>query len=341
MSASKTEIHIINYLSGNASPEETAKLKSWLKESPSNQEEFDRLEKVWNASLNLRKDKDADVDKAWADFKNLTQSGTQKPFVQKSNFVWLRVAAAVTLFLVMGIVAKVYFAEPANVSSPVISSNTSTIINTQPATTPDVTAVPSDSTDFKKPAKYKVKPSKKSIATEADNNNTAMVIITAEDSAKIFMLPDNSIVYLNANSKIEYPQNFNKTNRRLSLIGEAYFDIKKDSGQFVVACENTITRGKGTSFNIKSRPEDKEVEVIVASGKVEFSGIGYKDFKKLVIGAGETGRYIKEKNTVLKSSFQRKNYKWWQLNGFRERIKRFFEKIMGKSSDKKSISPSK
>lgn len=168
-----------------------------------------------------------------------------------------------------------------------------------------------------------------------------MVTVTAEDSAKIFMLPDNSIVYLNANSKIEYPQNFNKTNRRLSLVGEAYFDIKKDSGQFVVACENTITRGKGTSFNIKSRPDDKEVEVIVASGKVEFSGIGYKDFKKLVIGAGETGRYIKEKNTVLKSSFQRKNYKWWQLNGFRERIKRFFEKIMGKNSDKKNINPSK
>lgn len=341
MSANKTEIRIINYLSGNATPEETAKLKSWLKESPSNQEEFDRLEKVWNVSLNLKKDKDADVDKAWADFKDLTRTGTQKTLSQKNNYGWLRIAAAVTLFLVMGIVAKIYFAEPENTFSTGISSNTQPAVNPQPAITTDVTTVANDSADFKKPAKNRVKSSKKLITPEAENNNTAMVTITAEDSAKIFMLPDNSIVYLNANSKIEYPHNFNKTNRRLSLIGEAYFDIRKDSGQFVVACENTITRGKGTSFNIKSRPEDKEVEVIVASGKVEFSGIGYKDFKKLVIGAGETGKYIKEKNTVVKSSFQRNNYKWWQLNGFRERIKRFFEKIMGKSSDKKSISPAK
>lgn len=340
MSLSKKEILITKYLSGNTTSEEDRDLMNWLNENPANQEEFDRTEKVWGAAARLKRDASADVDKAWSDFKTITESGTKKAGEKKSTFIWLRVAAAVALFAVMGIVVKVYFTQP-NTNPSQSLSVVSHQEQNQPQTviTPDLTPEPSPAEASNQPVRSKLKKTKEIQQPRA--NTIAMVTVMAGDSGKVFMLPDNSIVYLNANGKIEYPENFNKTNRRLSLVGEAYFDIKKDSGLFVVACENTITRGKGTSFNIKSRPEDKEVEVIVASGKVEFSGIGSKDYKKLVIGAGETGRYVKEKNTLMKSSFQRKNYKWWQLNGFKERIKRFFDKIFGKSSAAKNTDSSK
>ncbi len=340
MSLSKKEILITKHLSGNTTSEEDRDLMNWLNENPANQEEFDRAEKVWRAAAHLKRDTSADVDKAWADFKTITESGAPKAIKQKTTYTWLRVAAAVTLFAVIGVVAKVYFTQPSTTTSKELSVVSNPEQNqAQTVSTPDLSPEPV----LQEPGKQVVKPKVKKTqeAPQPHTNSTAMVTVMAGDSGKVFMLPDNSIVYLNANGKIEYPENFNKTNRRLSLVGEAYFDIKKDSGLFVVACENTITRGKGTSFNIKGRSEDKEVEVIVASGKVEFSGIGSKDYKKLVIGAGETGRYIKEKNTLMKSSFQRKNYKWWQLNGFKERIKRFFDKIFGKSSTSKNAGSSK
>lgn len=332
------EILIGKYLSGNASPQEIEKLLSWLDENPSHKSEFDEAEKLWKLSLNLKKDNESDVDLAWDDFKLLAESQT-KIATTKTSYMWLRVAAAVALFVVMGLVVRVFFTDNST-TSPAILSNAAEP-NPAPVTvnTQDLTPVASSTVGAQQPVKLKTKQTKK--RSMVNINTIAMVTISTEDSAKIFLLPDNSIVYLNANSKLEYPENFNKTNRRVSLVGEAYFEIKKDSGQFVVACENTIIRGKSTSFNVKSRPTDKEVEVIVASGQAEFSGIGYKDFKKLVINPGESGIYKKENSHITKSKHHRKNYKWWQKKSFREKIKRFFDNLLGRNSAKGTINPGK
>jgi transmembrane sensor len=332
------EILIGKYLSGNASPEETKKLMNWIKEDPSNQVEFEQAEKFWNLSLNLKKEKDADVENAWSEFKSLAEAQPEI-HVRKTSYKWWRVAAAIALFMVMGIVVKLFYTQPAPVSSlagrhiskaPVVPATVSTpdMSPVNLDTLPEVTVV---KTQAKRP-KQRVFPVEKSIA---------MITISTDDSAKIFLLPDNSIVYLNANSKLEYPENFNKTNRRVSLTGEAYFEVKKDSGQFVVACENTIIRGKATSFNVKSHAADKEVEVIVAGGKVEFSGIGYKDFKKLVLNAGESGVYNKSKSAITKIKHVRKNHKWWQKKSLRAKIREFFDKVLGKKNSNKSINPGK
>jgi len=323
------EILIAKYLSGNASAQEIKKLEDWLKLDPSNQAEFDRSEKFWNLSSHLKKDKDADADAAWNEFKSLTEAQPQL-VIRKINYGWLKVAAAVMLFIVTGVIIKLFFAHPSHIiTSPAISVIAEPT-SSEPVSvgTPDMNPVTVDSINIPTPAKPAARPSKG--FTMPAVSQIAMVTVTAGDSAEIFQLPDNSIVYLNANSKLEYPQNFNKTNRRVSLVGEAYFDVKKDSGQFVVACENTIIRGKATTFNVKSHPGDKEVEVIVASGMVEFSGIGYKDFKKLVLTTGQGGYYDKAKSEIIKSKHVRKNYKWWQKKSLRARIKDFFDKLLGK-----------
>lgn len=322
------ETLIGKYLSGNANSEDTKRLMDWLKQNPSNQEEFERIEKFWNASLNLKKEEDADVEMAWNQFKSLTQSQPEVKVV-KINYGWLKIAAAVTLFIVTGVVVKLFFAEPAQLApSSILSSVSAPAPEPVAVNTPDMNPVILDSISFDSPSKPLSKRSKSS-ALPMQMNST-MYIVSAGDSAQIFLLPDNSIVYLNANSKLEYPKTFNKTNRQVFLIGEAYFDVKKDSGQFIVACENTVIKGRATTFNVKSHSADKEVEVIVANGNVEFSGIGYKDFKKLTLTTGESGYYNKSKSLISKSSHQRKNYKWWQMNSLRAKIKDFFDKLLGK-----------
>ena len=323
------ETLIGKYLSGNTTPEETKKLTDWLSQNPSNQMEFNRIEKLWENSLRLKKDSDADVEKAWNEFKTLTKIQPEIR-VRKMNFGWLKVAASLALFIVTGVVVKLFFTSPSAVTP---SKSISVAVKPAPepiaVSTPDMSPLNLDSIEEPQlPSKPTSKRTKKSAFSF--NSAIAMITITAGDSAQIFQLPDNSIVYLNANSKLEYPQNFNKTNRRVSLLGEAYFDVKKDSGQFVVACENTIIRGKGTTFNVKSRTPDKEVEVIVASGSVEFSGIGYKDFKKLTLTTGESGYYNKTKSAISKSKHHRKNYKWWEKKSLRSKIKDFFDRLLGK-----------
>ncbi len=85
---------------------------------------------------------------------------------------------------------------------------------------------------------------------------------------KTILLPDESLVYLNVDSKLIYPEKFSDSNRIVELEGEAYFNVSHDASRpFKVVCKNTVTVVKGTEFNIKSRND--EVEIILTKGSVE------------------------------------------------------------------------
>ena len=82
-------------------------------------------------------------------------------------------------------------------------------------------------------------------------------------------LPDGSTVVLRANSTIDYPEHFNSKTREISLVGEAYFDIKHDSKKpFIIHTGKVKTTVLGTAFDIKAWPEQKNVIVSVTRGKV-------------------------------------------------------------------------
>jgi len=104
-------------------------------------------------------------------------------------------------------------------------------------------------------------------------NNIAkeeIAIVTQRGDKKEIDLPDGSKIFLNADSKLIYPSEFNDTIREVSLIGEAFFDIKKDVHKpFIVNTSSIKVRVLGTSFNIKSYAKDKKVETTLVTGKVE------------------------------------------------------------------------
>lgn len=321
---------IAKFLIGNANEKEKNELDKWLHSDHLNQLEFDRAKKIWETSLALKKDKRSDVDLAWSQFKTLAETQTNRK-VSTSRTTWMRIAAAVALFVVIGAISRIYFTENSNVT-PALLSNISTV--SQPESVAVITEVIEPDTFFVSNETASKKTVRKSMQREWKKNPGMITLITG-DSAKAFLLPDHSVVLLNANSKLEYLANYSASNRRVSLLGEAFFEVKKDSGQFVVACENTVIRGKEASFNLKSFSTDKEVEVIVAAGEVEFSGIGKKEFKKLTLKAGQSGIYEKQKDTFVKKDSQRKNYKWWKKS-LRASLKSFFDKLFGKNKKQNS-----
>jgi transmembrane sensor len=83
---------------------------------------------------------------------------------------------------------------------------------------------------------------------------------------KYLTLPDSSIVVLHGRSKITY--SFNGKERQLSLVGEAYFDIKHNTQKpFIIHTGSVITTVLGTAFNIKAYP-GQSITVSVTRGKV-------------------------------------------------------------------------
>jgi ferric-dicitrate binding protein FerR (iron transport regulator) len=337
MQENKEEILIVKFLSGNASPSEQEQLQQWLKQNPANQARFNASLQVWETSAALKKkNREVDVDQAWQEFRTIT-AAPQESRLRKRNYTWLKVAAAFALFVVTTAVIKV-FSTGSGPEVPVVAE----LPLPPPLPLEDVQdlredlpvpeAVMPDSLTEEAPEEMtpvrKNKPRRK--RSSPSMAERALVTVHTGDSAEIFQLPDQSIVYLNARSRLEYPRHFNKNSRYVFLVGEAYFEVPGDSGQFVVSCENTVVRGRKATFNVKSHASDRQVEVIVASGHVEFSGVGYKDVKKLVLNQGDSGLYDKQKSTISKSRQQRQDYKWWQSTSLRAKIKEFFDKLMGR-----------
>lgn len=83
-------------------------------------------------------------------------------------------------------------------------------------------------------------------------------------------LPDGSTVLLNAGSELSYLASFGEQVRKVTLAGEAYFDVRHDpSKPFKVLTGNVTTTVLGTAFNVKAYPDQGEIQVTVTRGKVQ------------------------------------------------------------------------
>ncbi|MDW7691829.1 FecR domain-containing protein [Flammeovirgaceae bacterium SG7u.111] len=93
--------------------------------------------------------------------------------------------------------------------------------------------------------------------------------VTLGGEKSVVELPDGSIVNMNAGSKLTYPKNFSSTHRTVSLEGEAFFDIARDTLKpFHIQTKDMEVKVLGTSFNVSAYPEEDETAVAVKSGKV-------------------------------------------------------------------------
>jgi transmembrane sensor len=94
------------------------------------------------------------------------------------------------------------------------------------------------------------------------------------------ILPDGSLVYLNAASSLKYPVQFDTKQRLVSLVGEGYFEITKNPNQpFIVKTENQSVKVLGTHFNVSCYAKDATITTL-AEGKVEVSILSPNDPSK-------------------------------------------------------------
>jgi len=101
-------------------------------------------------------------------------------------------------------------------------------------------------------------------------------------------LPDGSKVYLNKGSSVEV-YTFNRKKRRVSLHGEAFFEITPDSKRpFSVEAGKTVTEVVGTSFNITQTSNN--TRILVQEGKVIFRS-SINSESAVALNAGEAAVY--------------------------------------------------
>ena len=96
--------------------------------------------------------------------------------------------------------------------------------------------------------------------------NSMNTIETFANKAEV-TLPDGTHVSLNAYTKLSYPKTFADNERKISLNGEAFFDVVRDESKpFIIDAKDAEITVLGTSFNVFARDNVKGVDVTVTSG---------------------------------------------------------------------------
>ncbi len=85
----------------------------------------------------------------------------------------------------------------------------------------------------------------------------------------VVLLSDGSKVFLNAGSRLVYPETFTNNKREVFLSGEAFFDVQKDRDHpFIVVTTDINIEVKGTKFNLSAYTSDADYETVLTEGKV-------------------------------------------------------------------------
>ncbi|MDR6808424.1 ferric-dicitrate binding protein FerR (iron transport regulator) [Dyadobacter sp. BE34] len=132
---------------------------------------------------------------------------------------------------------------------------------------------------------------------------------TQKGQTRQVTLPDGSGVMLSYDSELRYPSAFLDSVRRVVLIGEAQFSVKKNPKQpFVVETAAAQTRVLGTVFDVREYPGEGSTALLVTEGKVRFS---HKlSPKSEIVTAGMTGLIEGKRLTVRTVSGAEAEVSW-------------------------------
>ena len=125
-------------------------------------------------------------------------------------------------------------------------------------------------------------------------------IVAGKGIRKKVVLPDGTLVWLNAGSKLSYDTGFNQQKiRQVFLTGEAFFDVSHRKSQpFIVHTEKISVKVLGTAFNIQAYPGENKSEATLIRGSIELS-VNDQSGQKVILNPSEKFAFSTEKKTMV------------------------------------------
>ncbi|MFS2186789.1 FecR family protein [Mucilaginibacter sp. Mucisp84] len=116
--------------------------------------------------------------------------------------------------------------------------------------------------------------SSKQTASEGTAKLAYNTMITPRGGQYWVVLPDGSKVLLNAASSLTYPTTFSGNERKVELIGEAYFEVAHNAAKpFKVYSKSQVVEVLGTHFNINTYDDEPDVRTTLLEGKVKVTSV--------------------------------------------------------------------
>lgn len=99
--------------------------------------------------------------------------------------------------------------------------------------------------------------------------NYVTITVRSNEKVRMVKLADGSTVWLKSGASLKIPETFTVNNRKLSLQGEAFFDVAKNAqSPLLLSTDYVNIKVLGTTFNVRTDEDKQYVETVLASGKV-------------------------------------------------------------------------
>ncbi|MBT1705799.1 FecR family protein [Chryseosolibacter indicus] len=123
---------------------------------------------------------------------------------------------------------------------------------------------------------------------------------TGKGQRTIITLEDGTKVWLNAESKLSFPNSFDdKNTREVFLEGEGFFSVTKDRAKpFIVRTNGIMVKVLGTSFNVKSYNNDNFIQTTLVEGKVTLSA-NEESSEELTLAPNQVAVFDKSTHNIL------------------------------------------
>ena len=252
--------------------DERRELDAWVAARPDRQSYLQMLSSPQSLQDDYRRRKSIDVQKAIREMEARIGKTEKASLTSVSRFPFFRIAAVLVLLLVGG--TFWYHREQTRVTPPEISEEVQTAMEQSRKSGKSGAEVLSGK------AVKEVMSTEERALYHVDDNfaeqlEEARRITTYQNKEYWVTLDDGTLVHLNYDSRLIYPEHFGDR-RDVILDGEAYFMVAKDkSRQFVVHTPQGDVKVYGTEFVVNTRKSDaedhKDMYVVLVKGSVGFT----------------------------------------------------------------------
>ncbi len=269
------------------SADEQAEIDKWLAASDGNKTLVERIADENELAFALLDLQDVDTD---AELAKIVRKIKRRSVLHRSK--WLRAAAAILIFLTVGIGLYWHVNTSDTSVELVVTSQDDALPGGNRATliladgrTIDLSEAQTGIVVGEKQIVYE--DGSAEIVDLSTETIDLYVLSTPRGGTYHVMLPDGTKVWLNSASSLKYPSKFVGDERTVELTGEAYFDVSHRlnddtkptaNGQrltaggkipFKVSTNGQVVEVLGTVFNISAYPDEQTVKTTLVEGKVK------------------------------------------------------------------------
>jgi transmembrane sensor len=255
---------ICKQIIGKANDEDCEIINLWRKESPWNEAAYQRLLDPEQMQRELSRAGLSDYHRPLEEMKHRLGINEHKVVSRRKAFFYGFAAVAASIILLFGaqVFYNRYMKGGITTSEQVIAKNVISHGTTRATLTLD---------------------DGETIELGSNTANNKLLISQALKSGKTTMnnletprggefkvtLEDGTEVWLNAETKLRYPENFDGDERRVEVSGEAYFKVAHDSQKpFYVISGGQEVRVYGTEFNVHAYPDETNIFTTLVKGSI-------------------------------------------------------------------------